>query len=112
MFQWFKDGVAVIGKNEAVLVLDCVELRNFGRYTCYVSYQDIPGEGVKSLPAILDVTPQCRNGMSEYCWLLSVIVTCFCCFCCFDLSSCNNCFLSSVIVQVSVVLKRTVGDSD
>jgi len=66
LYQWFKDRVAVIGQNSAILVLDAVELKDFGRYTCYVSYADTFDEGVKSSPAILDVLPQNRNGMSEH----------------------------------------------
>jgi len=63
LYQWFKDDVAVIGQNCANLVLEAVELKDFGRYTCYVSYPDAFGEGEKSSPATLDVIPQNLNGM-------------------------------------------------
>ena len=66
MYQWFKDGVDVLKQNNATLVLECIELRDFGCYTCQVSYQDGYGEIVSS-GAVLDVIPQCRNGMSKYC---------------------------------------------
>ena len=73
LYQWFKDdGSAVLGQNEDSLVLKSVELRDFGRYTCCVSYADNFGEGKKSSPAKLDVITQNQNGMSKYCvraWL-------------------------------------------
>jgi len=75
LYQWFKDDVAVIGQNCANLVLEAVELKDFGRYTCYVSYPDAFGEGEKSSPATLDVIPQNLNGMSEYC-LFFLFVMC------------------------------------
>lgn len=65
IYQWRKDGVAIPGKNESTLVLDVVELRDFGSYTCYVKYQDSFNEGKESICATLDVIPQSRNGMSE-----------------------------------------------
>ena len=66
LYQWFKDGEAMLNQNQPSLVLDSVELRDFGHYMCRVSYQDLFGEGVESSSAKLDVTPQCRNGKSEY----------------------------------------------
>lgn len=66
LYRWFKDDVEVIGQDSASLVLDAVQLKDFGRYTCYVSYPDSFGEGEKSFPATLDVVPQPVNGMSEY----------------------------------------------
>ena len=65
IYQWRKDGVAIPGKNDSTLVLDVVELRDFGSYTCYVKYQDSFNEGKESICATLDVIPQSRNGMSE-----------------------------------------------
>lgn len=62
IYQWFKDGEALLTKTASSLVLDPVELRDFGQYMCYVSYQDSYGDGVKSSSAKLDVIPQCQNG--------------------------------------------------
>ena len=75
LYQWFKDDVEVIGQNGANLVLEAVELKDFGRYTCCVSYPDALGESEKSSPATLDVIPQKLNGMSEYC-LFFLFVMC------------------------------------
>ena len=67
LYQWFKDGEPMLKQNlQPSLVFDSVELRDFGHYMCLVSYQDSSGEGVESSSAKLDVTPQCRNGKSEY----------------------------------------------
>ena len=66
MYQWFKDGASVIGKNDTSLVLDPVQLRDFGSYMCRVSYRDSFADAVNSKPAKLDVIPVRRNGMSEY----------------------------------------------
>ena len=67
MYQWFKDGVALIGKSESVLVLNPVRLRDFGCYMCLVSYKDSFGETEKSNTARLDVIHHPGlNGMSEY----------------------------------------------
>ena len=64
MYQWYKDGVAMDGKNKTVLVLDPVELRDFGSYVCHVSFKDSYDEGEETNTAILDVIPQPgRNGM-------------------------------------------------
>ena len=64
MYQWYKDGVAMDGKNETVLVLDPVELRDFGSYVCHVSDNNSDDEGEDSNTARLDVIPQPgRNGM-------------------------------------------------
>ena len=52
------------GKNETVLVLDPVELRDFGSYVCHVSDKNSDDEGEDSNTARLDVIPQPgRNGM-------------------------------------------------
>lgn len=75
LYQWFKDDVAVIGQNSASLVLDAVQLKDFGRYTCYASYPDCFGEGEKSSPATLDVIPQPVNGMSEYSSTFSLLIS-------------------------------------
>ena len=68
LYQWYRDdGSAVIGKSESVLVLDPVELKDFGSYHCRVSYEDSFGEGKVTKPAKLEVRPiPGRNGMSEY----------------------------------------------
>ena len=68
LYQWYRDdGSALIGKNESVLVLDSVELKDFGSYYCRVSYKDSFGEGENTKPAKLEVIPvPGRNGMSEY----------------------------------------------
>ena len=64
MYQWYKDGVAMDGKNETVLVLDPVELRDFGSYVCHVNDKNSDDEGEDSNTARLDVIPQPdRNGM-------------------------------------------------
>ena len=67
LYQWYRDdGSEVIGKSESVLVLDPVELKDFGSYQCRVSYEDSFGE-VHTKPAKLEVRPiPGRNGMSEY----------------------------------------------
>ena len=54
------------GKSESVLVLDPVELKDFGSYYCLVSYEDSSGE-VDTKPAKIEVRPiPGRNEMSEY----------------------------------------------
>ena len=67
LYQWYRDGSAVIGKSESVLVLDPVELKDFGSYRCRVSYKDFYGEVGVTKPAKLEVKPiPGRNGMSKY----------------------------------------------
>lgn len=67
-YQWLKDDVDLPGQTNESLVLDCIELRDFGSYTCQVSYQNGNEEPIESSPAVLDVFPaKSRNGMSEYC---------------------------------------------
>ena len=63
IYQWFKDGVVIDCQNDSTLVLDNVRLQDFGLYMCYLSYVDLPEEGVKSSCARLNVNPQ--NGKSE-----------------------------------------------
>ena len=65
VYQWHKDGVAVSGRNDSTLVLNVVELRDFGCYACHVKYQDSFNVGVISNCATLDIIPQSRKGMSE-----------------------------------------------
>ena len=74
LYQWYKDDCAVIGQNNANLVLEAVELKDFGRYTCRVSYRDSYGEGENSSPSILDVIPQNLNGTSEYCLIRAIFL--------------------------------------
>ena len=66
LYQWFKDGEPLPNKNESILVLDPVQLRDFGYYTCNVTYRFYHGEISKSSPAKLDVAPDSQNGTSEY----------------------------------------------
>ena len=66
-YQWFKDGVELSEQTNASLILECIKLRDFGCYTCRVSYQDGYGDIVKSSSAVLDVTPRYQNGMSKLC---------------------------------------------
>lgn len=70
LYQWYRDdGSAVIGKNESVLVLNPVELKDFGSYHCRVSYKDSYGEGKDTRPANLEVRPTPgRDGKSKY-WI-------------------------------------------
>ena len=64
-YQWFKDGVELSEENNASLILECIKLRDFGCYTCRVSYQDGYGDIKESSSAVLDVIPQRQNGMSK-----------------------------------------------
>lgn len=73
LYQWLKDGVELLGKDDACLILECIELRDFGCYACHVSYEDGEGEPVVSSSAVLDVIPQSRNGMSKYCLHLLIL---------------------------------------
>ena len=68
LYQWYRDdGSALNGKSESVLVLDPVELKDFGSYHCRVSYEYSFGEPEDTKPAKLEVIPiPVRNGMSEY----------------------------------------------
>ena len=68
LYQWYRDdGSAMLEQNDTILVLNPVELKDFGSYLCRVSYEDSYGEYKESKPAKLDVNPTPgRNGMSEY----------------------------------------------
>ena len=68
LYQWYRDdGSEVNGEDESVLVLNPVELKDFGSYHCRVSYIDPSGESKCTKPAKLEVRPiPGRNGMSEY----------------------------------------------
>lgn len=71
-YQWFRDGVELLGQNNASLILQCIELRDFGYYACRVSCQagyDV-AMVMSSRPAVLDVIPQCLNGTSK-CYIVS-----------------------------------------
>lgn len=64
MYQWLKDDEALAGQNNDTLVLDCIQLYDFGYYTCLVSCQSSYGVSVKSSPAELDVIPvESRDGL-------------------------------------------------
>ena len=39
IYLWFKDGVVLHGQNDSTLVLDNVDLRDFGLYMCYLYYE-------------------------------------------------------------------------
>ena len=62
-YQWAKDGTEMQGQNSSSLVLDCVEMRDFGCYVCHVS--DANADCIKSTAAVLDVAP--RDGMGQCC---------------------------------------------
>lgn len=62
-YQWAKDGTEMQGQNSSSLVLDCVEMRDFGCYVCHVS--DANADCIKSTAAVLDVAP--RDGMDYKC---------------------------------------------
>ena len=62
-YQWVKDGTEMQGQNSSSLVLDCVEMRDFGCYACHVS--DPNADCIKSSAAVLDVAP--RDGMGQCC---------------------------------------------
>ena len=65
VYEGYKDDVVVSGQNDSALVLDVVELRDFGCYACHVKYQNSFNVTAKSNCATLDVIPQSRKGMSE-----------------------------------------------
>lgn len=60
--RWFKEGTVMYGQNTSTLVLDCVELRDFG--CCERRVSCAGGEDLISSEE-LDVVP--RDGMSECC---------------------------------------------
>lgn len=62
-YQWFKDGEEMQGQYSSTIVLDCVELRDFGCYECQVSFAN--GDYIASFSGELDVFP--RDGMGECC---------------------------------------------
>ena len=62
-YQWVKDGTEMPGQNSSSLVLDCVEMRDFGCYVCNVN--DANDDCIKSPAAVLDVAP--RDGMGQCC---------------------------------------------
>nr|XP_058968437.1 uncharacterized protein LOC131794885 [Pocillopora verrucosa] len=60
-YQWLKDGAELEGKCDATLILDNVELREFGWYSCLVCSQENFGINCESSRAWLDVVPS-QNG--------------------------------------------------
>lgn len=68
-YEWVKDGTEMQGQNSSSLVLGCVEMRDFGRYTCRVC--DPNADCIKSSTAVLDVAP--RDGMGK-CYLHCIIL--------------------------------------
>lgn len=58
-YQWLKDGTEFQQQNNASLVLDSVEMRDFGCYRCSVQVTHKGGhrEAVMSEPAFLEVAP-------------------------------------------------------
>jgi len=62
LYQWFKDGVELPGQSNPHLILECIELRDFGSYSCRVRTQDDYCEPVESTRVMLDVIPQSLNG--------------------------------------------------
>lgn len=68
-YEWVKDGTEMQGQNSSSLVLGCVEMRDFGCYTCRVC--DPNADCIKSSTAVLDVAP--RDGMGK-CYLHSIIL--------------------------------------
>lgn len=62
-YYWLKDGTTIYGQNSSTLVLNCVELRDFGYYECRVSFAK--SDYIVSSYGELDVVP--RDGMGECC---------------------------------------------
>ncbi|KAL9971593.1 hypothetical protein ACROYT_G017773 [Oculina patagonica] len=60
-YQWFKDGMELQGQNTCSLVLNSVEMRDFGCYRCQVTRVGDESQPVTSDPAFLEVDP--RGGM-------------------------------------------------
>lgn len=65
IYQWFKNGVGILGQNDSTLVLNNVGLRDFGLYMCRVTdlEDSLFGEPEESKYATLDVIP--RDEKSE-----------------------------------------------
>lgn len=61
-YQWLKDGAELLGKCDATLILDHVELREFGWYTCRVNSQENSGINCESSRVWLDVVPKVQSG--------------------------------------------------
>ncbi|RMX48848.1 hypothetical protein pdam_00025481, partial [Pocillopora damicornis] len=60
-YQWLKDGAELEGKCDAILILDNVELREFGCYKCRVCPRENFGINCESSRAWLDVVPKVQN---------------------------------------------------
>ena len=60
-YQWVKDGTEMRGQNSSSLVLERVEMRDFGCYVCHVRVANPDADYIKSSAAVLDVAP--RDGM-------------------------------------------------
>ena len=66
-YQWLKDGAELKGKCDAILILDNVELREFGWYKCRVCSRENSGINCESSRAWLDVVPKVQNATSKNC---------------------------------------------
>ena len=66
-YQWLKDGAELEGKCDATLILDNVELREFGWYKCRVCSRENFGINCESSRAWLDVVPKVQNATSKNC---------------------------------------------
>lgn len=62
-YQWLKDGAELEGKCDATLILDNVELREFGWYKCRVCSRENFGINCESSRAWLDVVPKVQNAI-------------------------------------------------
>ena len=66
-YQWLKDGAELEGKCDATLILDNVELHEFGWYKCRVCSRENFGINCESSRAWLDVVPKVQNATSKNC---------------------------------------------
>ena len=62
-YRWFKDNTEMSSQNNSTLVLDCVELLDFGWYECQVTLDG--GSIIVPSAGELDVVP--LDGMGKCC---------------------------------------------